>query len=180
MEQCYHIQSGRGGFFWRAKLPVASNRQPEQSSRQQPDFLGQPWKPYLRLSNRGGAGISQRDYDGGHGGGNHNSADEDASGGTICVQVLDEFASVALRKLGRPFPDVRQALAGIRSVCAVAATGLNTHELGLDIAERYKFSVYDAMLLAAAQSANCTTFFSEDLHHGQKVGGLTVRNPFRA
>ncbi|HEY0104537.1 MAG TPA: PIN domain-containing protein [Rhizomicrobium sp.] len=102
-----------------------------------------------------------------------------AGGGTISVQVLDEFASVALRKIGRPMSDVRRALAGIRAVCTVVVADMATHELGLDIAERYKFSIYDSMLLAAAQKANCTTFFTEDLHHGQKIGGLTVRNPFR-
>jgi predicted nucleic acid-binding protein len=101
-------------------------------------------------------------------------------GGTISVQVLDEFAAVALRKLGRSMRDVRQALDRIRSVCSVVVADTTTHELGLDIAERYKFSVYDSMLLAAAQQARCTTFFTEDLQHGQKIGGLTIRNPFRS
>ncbi|MEJ1969550.1 MAG: PIN domain-containing protein [Rhizomicrobium sp.] len=100
-------------------------------------------------------------------------------GGTISIQVLDEFASVALRKLGRPMSDVRLALSGIRTLCAVAPTDIATHEMGLDIAERYKFSVYDSMLLAAAQRAGCTMFYSEDMKHGQKIGGLTIRNPFR-
>ncbi|MEJ0025377.1 MAG: PIN domain-containing protein [Rhizomicrobium sp.] len=99
-------------------------------------------------------------------------------GGTVSVQVLDEFASVALRKLGRPMSDVRKSLTAIRSVCAVVVADTATHELGLDIAERYNFSIYDSMLLAAAQKANCTTFFSEDMQHGQKVGGLTIQNPF--
>jgi len=102
-----------------------------------------------------------------------------AGGGTISVQVLDEFASVALRKLGKAIPDIRQALNGIRAVCTVVVADTATHDLGLDIAERYKFSIYDSMLLAAAQRANCTTFFTEDMQHGQKIGGLTVRNPFR-
>ncbi len=100
-------------------------------------------------------------------------------GGTVSVQVLDEFASVALRKFGQSMPDVRNALTAIRSVCTVVVADTATHELGLDIAERYNFSIYDSMLLAAAQKANCTTFFSEDLQHGQKVGGWTIRNPFK-
>ncbi len=75
--------------------------------------------------------------------------------------------------------DVRKSLTAIRSVCTVVVADTATHELGLDIAERYNFSIYDSMLLAAAQKANCTTFFSEDMQHGQKVGGLTIRNPFK-
>jgi len=101
------------------------------------------------------------------------------SGGTISIQVLNEFAAVASRKFGMPIKDVRRALKDIRDACAVVAVDIATHELGLEIADRYKFSIYDSMLLAAAQRARCTTFFTEDLHHGQKLGGLTIRNPFR-
>jgi len=100
-------------------------------------------------------------------------------GGTISVQVLNEFAAVATGKFGMPMSTLRRTLTEIRDACTVAPTGLATHDLGLDIAERYKFSIYDSMLLAAAQQAGCTTFFTEDLHHGQKIGGLTIRNPFR-
>lgn len=101
-----------------------------------------------------------------------------SDGGIVSIQVLDEFASVASRKLGRTMPEIRQALAGIRTVCTVARTGIDTHELGLDIAERYKFSVYDSMLIAAALQAECKTFYTEDLQDGQKIEGMTIRNPF--
>jgi len=36
------------------------------------------------------------------------------------------------------------------------------------------------MLLASALEAGCRTFFSEDLHHGQRVERLATRNPFRS
>jgi predicted nucleic acid-binding protein len=102
-----------------------------------------------------------------------------AGGGTVSIQVLNEFASVALRKLGRTMPEVRTVLANIRTICTVTATDLATHDLGLDIAERYKFSIHDSMLLAAALKAGCRIFYSEDLQHGQKIDTLTIRNPFR-
>jgi predicted nucleic acid-binding protein len=100
-------------------------------------------------------------------------------GGTISVQVLDEFAAVASRKFRMPLPDIRNVLAKVRDACTVVVADVTTHELGLNIAERYKFSVYDSMLLAAAVQAGCETFHSEDMHHGQRLMGLTVRNPFR-
>ena len=102
-----------------------------------------------------------------------------ATGGTISVQVLNEIASVASRKFGKPIRDVRGFLQQIRTVCAIQTTGIETHERGLDIAERYKFSIYDSMLIAAALKAGCRTFHTEDLHHGQKIESLTIRNPFR-
>lgn len=45
--------------------------------------------------------------------------------------------------------------------------------------ERYRFSIYDSMLLASALEAGCRTFYREDLHHGQRIEGLTIRNPFQ-
>ena len=102
-----------------------------------------------------------------------------STGGTISIQVLNEFAAVATRKFGMPIKNVRRALKDVRDACAVVPIDIAAHDLGLDIADRYKFSIYDSMLLAAAQQAGCTTFFTEDLQHGQKIGGLTIRNPFR-
>jgi predicted nucleic acid-binding protein len=101
-----------------------------------------------------------------------------ADGGTVSVQVLDEFAAVATRKLGRPMDETRAKLSDIRTVCTVRVADVHTHERGLDIAERYRFSIYDSMLLASALEAGCRTFYSEDLHHGQRIEGMTIRNPF--
>jgi predicted nucleic acid-binding protein len=101
------------------------------------------------------------------------------SGGTISIQVLNEVASVLRKKLRRSMPEVRFALVRIKAACDIAPTDLRTHERGLDIAERYRFSIYDSMLLASALEARCRTFFSEDLYHGQRIEGLTIRNPFR-
>ena len=56
---------------------------------------------------------------------------------------------------------------------------VRTHEHGLDIAERYRFSIYDSMVLVSALEAGYRTFHSEDLHYAQRVEGQTIRNPFR-
>ena len=48
---------------------------------------------------------------------------------------------------------------------------LETHERGLDLAERYQLSVYDGMIVAAALLAGCTTLYSEDMHDGLVIDG---------
>ena len=97
----------------------------------------------------------------------------------ISVQVLNEFANVARRKLGLPWPDVEQALVDIRRFANVQPLLLDTHERGVALAERYQLSVYDAMIAAAALEAGCTTLASEDFSNGQRFENrLTVRNPF--
>ena len=42
-----------------------------------------------------------------------------------------------------------------------------------------KYHIYDAPVIAAALEASCSTLYSEDMHDGQVIDGLTIRNPFR-
>ena len=102
-----------------------------------------------------------------------------ATGGTISVQVLNEFAAVASRKLRMSWSEIREVLAQVRAVCAVEPMTLETHERALRIAERYGLSIYDALIVSAALLANCKTLHSEDMQDGQVIERqLTIRNPF--
>jgi len=102
------------------------------------------------------------------------------AGGVVGVQVLNEFASVASRKLKMSIADIREVLATIRAVCTIVPISEETHDAGLQLAERHGLSVYDAMIVAAALLAGCKTLLSEDMQDGQVFEGrLKVRNPFR-
>jgi predicted nucleic acid-binding protein len=99
--------------------------------------------------------------------------------GTISVQVLNEFAVVALRKLRMPLNDVREILGTIRAVCNVEPVTLATHDRGLEISERYGFSLYDSMMVASALIVGSKVLYAEDLQHGQVIDAqLRVINPF--
>src|SRR5271170_5716645 len=103
-----------------------------------------------------------------------------AERGTISVQVLNEFAAVALRKLGMPVGDVREILDTVRAVCGVESVTLATHDRGLAINERYGFSLYDSILVSSALIVGAKVLYSEDLQDGQVIDGqLRVANPFR-
>ena len=101
-----------------------------------------------------------------------------ALGGVISVQVLNEFAAVALRRQAVNFTELRQILATISAVCIVKPVDIETHELGLNLAERHRFSIYDGLIVAAALRAGCSLLYTEDLHDGQTVEQLTIRDPF--
>ena len=102
-----------------------------------------------------------------------------AGGGTISVQVLNEFAAVASRKLRMPWPDINEVLTQVRAVCEVQALTVQTHEQALKLAERYGLSLYDALIVSAALLAGCKTLWSEDMQDGQVINRkLTIRNPF--
>ena len=104
-----------------------------------------------------------------------------AERGTISVQVLNEFAAVAIRKLKMPLPEVREVIDTIRAVCDVEPVTIAAHDRALAIVERYGFSLYDSLLVAAALIAGSNVLYSEDLQHGPLVERqLRVVNPFRA
>ena len=101
-----------------------------------------------------------------------------AEGGTISVQVLNEFASVCRRKLGLELREVQEFVETFRAVCAVVPVDLPLHEDGVALAYRHKIAVYDGLIVAAALRAGCRTLFTEDLRHGERVEGLVIVNPF--
>ncbi|WP_394889605.1 PIN domain-containing protein [Mesorhizobium sp. AaZ16] len=102
-------------------------------------------------------------------------------GGTVSVQVLNEIANVAVRKMKLSWSDTRDFISLIRDLLTVIPLTEPIHESGLRLAERYQFGVYDGMIVAAALEAGCEVVLSEDLQHGLVVDGrLRIVNPFRA
>jgi predicted nucleic acid-binding protein len=102
-----------------------------------------------------------------------------AEQGTISVQVLNEFAAVAIRKLKMSVAEVREVLGTIRAVCDVEPVTIETHDRALAIVERYGFSLYDSLLIAAALIAGSRKLYCEDLQHGQLIERqLRIVNPF--
>ncbi|MFB3103822.1 MAG: PIN domain-containing protein [Pseudomonadales bacterium] len=97
----------------------------------------------------------------------------------VSVQILNEFANVAMRKLDMSLPEIREVLQTVRIMCSVEAVTVETHDSGLDLSERYGFAIYDSMMLASALLADCSVVYTEDLQNGQNIEGtLAVNNPF--
>jgi predicted nucleic acid-binding protein len=101
-----------------------------------------------------------------------------AAGGIVSVQVLNEFASVASRKFAMSWPEIREMLSTVRAICSVEPLSEQTHDLALDLAERFQVSFYDGLIVASASLASCKVLYSEDMQHGQTIAGVTIRNPF--
>lgn len=51
-------------------------------------------------------------------------------------------------------------------------------EAAWTVQDRYRFSWCDALIVAAAQKANCRFLLSEGFRHEQDLDGITVINPF--
>lgn len=103
-----------------------------------------------------------------------------AQGGVISVQVLNEFSAVAIGRLKMPWGEVDECLDTVRAICRVVQLDAATYDQGRQLAKRYGFSVYDAMIVASALLADCEVLYSEDRHDGlQVLDRLTIRNPFK-
>jgi len=100
--------------------------------------------------------------------------------GMVSSQVVQEFINVATRKFEVPFSvsDCRKYLDSVLiGLCRVSTT-VELCRSALDVKERWGYSYYDSLIVAAALQADCEILYSEDLHNGQKIMGLTIVNPF--
>ena len=98
---------------------------------------------------------------------------------TVSTQVLFEYASVALTKLGQSAAVVRRQIELLSSLPVVpqsAALAIRATE----IKELYGLSFWDAAIIAAAAEGGCSQILSEDMNAGQTYCGVRLVNPFRA
>jgi predicted nucleic acid-binding protein len=99
----------------------------------------------------------------------------------ISVQGLNEFTNVARRKLGMDWTEIRDAVSALRTLCPIVLPlDVETHGEALRIAERYGYSIFDALVVASALQANSDTLWSEDMQDGMVIDDrLRIANPFR-
>lgn len=94
----------------------------------------------------------------------------------LSVQVLQEFFVNFIRK-GQSDETAATLIDDFSHWQIIA----NTHDLfliGLQARARWQLSLWDAMIVAAAEQAGAAILYTEDLNHGQLYGSVQVINPF--
>ena len=100
--------------------------------------------------------------------------------GVVSAQVLGETFVTLTRKVPRPLSRAA-ALANLRALSCLRVVPL-TGDLvfrAIELQGEHQLSYWDALIVAAAEGADCATLWSEDLSDGRVYGTVTVRNPFR-
>lgn len=96
----------------------------------------------------------------------------------VSIQVLTEFSNVALKKLGQSPSDVRQEVMVWVERLVFVTPSVRHLTRALEIHAFCQISIWDALVVAAAEAGNCDTILSEDLSDGQRYCGILVENPF--
>jgi len=98
----------------------------------------------------------------------------------LSVQVLGEFFNVVTRKIQNPMSFIdAKAIIDIFSLMPVLDLDLAMVNRAIDTHVRYDLSYWDALILAAAERAECRQVYSEDFNHKQIYNDIIVINPFQ-
>jgi predicted nucleic acid-binding protein len=95
----------------------------------------------------------------------------------ISTQIVQEFYSAGSRKLPIPAERLRELAVELLELPLVLV-GPSQILSAILVEQRYRISFWDALIIAAAESAGAEVLYTEDLSHGQQYGSVTVRNPF--
>ncbi len=106
--------------------------------------------------------------------------EEGAGNVVLSTQVLQEFYVSVTRKLGKPLSEQEaEAAARDLSRLEVVEVGVALVLRAIAMARRQILSLWDALIVEAAQARACRRLLTEDLQHGRQFGALRVENPFR-
>jgi len=99
--------------------------------------------------------------------------------GRLSFQVLNEFYVTVTEKLD-PGLDTRSARNDVLSFFTWDPIPLDARviEGAWHLQDRYHLSWWDALIVSAAQISGCHYLLTEDLGEKQKLGNVTVVNPF--
>jgi predicted nucleic acid-binding protein len=95
--------------------------------------------------------------------------------------VLNEFYVVVTRKL-QPGLDPDTARKNVRELLAWQPQAVDGDVIAgaWAVQDAFAISFWDALVVSAAHACGCRYLLTEDLQHGQDLGGLTVLSPFLA
>lgn len=104
---------------------------------------------------------------------------ENPSSLVVSTQVLQEFYVVVTRKLRSPM-STELAAAAVREIARLEVVQVDVPLVfaAVETSRSAGLSLWDALMIEAAKFAKCPRIITEDLQHGQQLGGVTVENPF--
>jgi predicted nucleic acid-binding protein len=102
-------------------------------------------------------------------------------GGIVSYQVVQEFFNVALRRFAKPMSslDAEQYLSTTFRPLLSVHSSPALYGQALRMGARFRLPWYDSLIVAAAIEGQCDVLYSEDFQDEQKIGDVTISNPFK-
>lgn len=102
--------------------------------------------------------------------------------GCISYQVVQEVLNVITRKFDPPASaaDARLLLDQVLQPLWRVMPSQALYQRALEVHDRYRYGLYDSLIIAAALDFGCGRLLSEDLRSGQKIEHLSIEDPFAA
>ncbi len=99
-------------------------------------------------------------------------------GAVLALQVVGEYQNVLKRRIKLPTEHAATAAAFVLRAFDTFAYDREAVGRALEASRAYRFSYWDALLLASAEASGVTALFSEDMHHVGMFGRVEIINPF--
>ena len=97
----------------------------------------------------------------------------------VSTQVMIELFNVLTRKQQMPAANAQTLIAAYTG-WSVVPSDLTLVTAAIEKSTQHQLSIWDAMVIEAAQRGGAQTLYTEDLTHGQRFDAITVVNPFIA
>lgn len=99
----------------------------------------------------------------------------------ISTQTINEFVTVTTRKKILHYGQAAAAVEELFSVLSVKMIDQSIIQNAITLAEEYRYSYFDSLMLASALAADCSILYSEDMHHSQIIeDSLKIINPLHS
>lgn len=97
----------------------------------------------------------------------------------ISTQVIQELANTLRRKFSHAWKDIEKVIEDSIQRNYLHINKEKTILKACRLADRYHYSFYDSLIIAAVLECDCSILYSEDLNNGQIIEKkLTIVNPF--
>jgi len=98
----------------------------------------------------------------------------------ISIQVINEFIWIMNRKFNINYTQLGILVDKFWNKFKVSQITKFSIEKALEIAQNYKYSYWDSLIIACALENECSILFTEDMHDGQLIEGiLKIKNPYK-
>lgn len=96
----------------------------------------------------------------------------------INAQVVREVCNNLLKKSALDESGLQRWISDWYAICQVHPDSQAQHLRASQLRQTLALSFWDSLIVAAALDAGCTTLYSEDMQHGQRIADrLTIVNP---